>query len=191
LARRFLLDDAILLDGSAQKRLVMWRFALNLFHRSPIFGVGPLQYLPAAMNTPAQAITPHNYYLTLLAEQGLTGLLAFLTMAGLVLGRGLANLRRLATPALRRFNAGLLAGLFYYLFVLFCGGGRLTHNNVIYMHSFFWLATAALWMLPRLQRHEDALLERELRACEDVQPEQGYGESGPPRPAPGLESNPR
>jgi O-antigen ligase len=183
LNRRILLDESLMMDGSAQKRLVMWRYALDLFHRRPWLGIGPLQYLDAAMNTPAQAITPHNYYLTLLAEQGALGLLGYLGALGAIFARGFANLRRLVSPASRRLNFGVMAGLFNYQFVLLFGGGRLSHNNVIYIHGLFWIVASLLWLLPRLEQEAPAPAGA-LTAPADAAPGDGHGESSPPVPAP-------
>ncbi|MDP2361574.1 MAG: O-antigen ligase family protein [bacterium] len=182
LNRRILLDESFMMDGSAQKRLVMWSFALNLVRDHPWLGIGPLQYLPAAMNTRAQAITPHNYYVTILTEQGLVGILAYLGVVGTIFARGLLNVRRLGEPYLKRLNFGILTGLFYYQFVLFFGGGRLTHNNAIYIHGMFWLVAALLWMLPRFE--EDAWRMRAAAtAPSGVRPAAGSGRPAPPVPA--------
>ncbi|MFA7329553.1 MAG: O-antigen ligase family protein [Candidatus Delongbacteria bacterium] len=199
LNRRILLDESIMIDGSAQKRFVMWSFALDLFKERPLFGIGPLQYLPAAMHTRAQAITPHNYYVTTLAEQGLVGLAAYLGIVGTIFARGLRNARRLLDPAMRRLNFGLLAGVFYYQFVLFFGGGRLTHNNSIYIHSLFWVVVAVLWILPRLQEVEarDAAALRGPAAAPpagerawSAPPAPGPGGGSPAGPAPGRPASP-
>jgi O-antigen ligase len=179
LGRRILLEESIMMDGSAQKRLIMWSFALDLVRSHPLFGIGPLQYLSAAMNTRAQAITPHNYYVTVLTELGVVGLLGYLGMVGSLFVRGWRNSRHLLDPALRRLNFGLAMGLFYYQFVLFFGGGRLTHNNSIYIHSLFWVVAALLWVLPRVERDE-----ARLTAAAAAPPAAGREASGPPLPAP-------
>jgi len=179
LGRRILLEESIMMDGSAQKRLIMWSFALDLVRTHPLFGIGPLQYLQAAMNTRAQAITPHNYYVTVLTELGVAGLLGYLGLVGSLFVRGWRNARRLLDPALRKLNFGLVMGLFYYQFVLFFGGGRLTHNNSIYIHCLFWVVAALLWVLPRVERDEAA-----LTAGGGAPPAGRRGESAPPPPAP-------
>jgi O-antigen ligase len=183
LSRRILLDESIMIDESAQKRFVMWSFAIDLFKEKPLFGIGPLQYLPAAIHTRAQAITPHNYYVTTLAEQGMVGLLAYLGIIGTIFARGLRNARRLLDPAMRRLNFGLLAGVFYYQFVLFFGGGRLTHNNSIYIHSLFWVVVAVIWVLPRLQEMEIREAER-LIAPATSPPADERGQNATPAPGP-------
>jgi O-antigen ligase len=166
LGRRMILDDSFMMDTSAQKRIIMWNFALGLFKGNPIFGIGPLQYLPTAMNTPAQAITPHNYYITLMAEVGLVGLFGYLGLVGTLFVKGWRNTRQLLDPAFRRLNFGIMAGIFYYQFVLFFGGGRLTHNNSIYIHSLFWLVASLLWLLPYVEREERAAAQVRVSATD-------------------------
>lgn len=156
LGRRVLLEDGLLMDGSARKRIVMWKFAWELFRGHPLLGIGPFQYLSSSMHTRAQAITAHNYYVTILAEQGLLGLFAYLAMVGAVLARGLRNARRLADRELKRLNFGLLLGVFTYQVALVFAGGRLSHNGVIYIHGLYWTAAALLWALPGVERREPA-----------------------------------
>jgi putative inorganic carbon (HCO3(-)) transporter len=65
-------DDRGKLEESAADRVMLWERALDMFHQSPLIGKG--------FNTFAYAgfIDTHNYFLKMLAEQGLMGLSAFL-----------------------------------------------------------------------------------------------------------------
>jgi O-antigen ligase len=153
LGRRILLGESLLMDGSARKRLVMWDFALGLFRDSPFFGIGPLNYLQASMGTKAQAISAHNYYINLLAETGILGLGAYLAMLATIFLRGIRTVKRLADRHQKRLAFGLMAGLLAYQFALFFAGGRLTHNNVIYIHSMFWLVVGLLWVMPVVEKN--------------------------------------
>lgn len=157
LSRRVLLDEGLLMDGSARKRFVMWQFAWELFRQHPLLGIGPYGYLEASMHTRAQAITAHNYYVTMLAEQGLLGLFSYLAIVGTIFMRGLRNARLLVDRNLRQLNFGLLLGLFTYQFALLFAGGRLTHNGVIYIHALYWVVVGLLWALPGIARREAEL----------------------------------
>ena len=69
---------------------VFWRYALNKFEASPVFGVGWLSYSGRAMNV-------ENAYVHALASGGLVGSALFL---GVVISTGLTALHR--NSALRR-----------------------------------------------------------------------------------------
>lgn len=163
LGRRILLDRSFLLDNSALKRLVMWEFAMQLFRDNPWFGIGPLNYLQASMHTRAQAITAHNYYVNMLAELGLFGFFAYMGMTITIFVKGLLSYRQLVDPYLKRIAFGILLGLLSYQFALFFAGGRLTHNNVIYIHSMYWLAVGILWSLPQADGNGAEVSNREER----------------------------
>ncbi|HOE95956.1 MAG TPA: O-antigen ligase family protein [Candidatus Sumerlaeota bacterium] len=69
-------DEAGRLEQSAQSRKDFWKLATELWEQSPIFGhgVGSFQVLnPRRMDT-------HNMYLRTLAEQGVVGFAAFMTV---------------------------------------------------------------------------------------------------------------
>jgi putative inorganic carbon (hco3(-)) transporter len=153
LGRRILLVESLFLDGSARKRFVMWRFALDLFRERPFFGVGPLQYLVYARSTMAQAITAHNYYVNLLAELGLFGFLSYLGLVLTTMIKGVINFRKISDVHLKKLAFGILLGLMSYQFVLTFAGGRLTHNSVIYIHSLYWVAVGIMWVLPWIDRN--------------------------------------
>jgi len=83
-------------DQSAAMRLLFWGFALTLFVRSPIIGVGygnfrDLYNLPGITSG---VFDVHNLYLQLLSETGLLGFLSFACLIALVIRRCLRNLRR-------------------------------------------------------------------------------------------------
>jgi O-antigen ligase len=193
LGRRVLLSEGLLMDSSARRRLVLWDFALQLFRGSPLLGIGPFEYLRASINTPAQAISAHNYYATLLAEQGLLGLGAYLGLVGAIFARGLRGMRRLLDPGLRRLNFGLLLGLFTYQFALFFAGGRLTHNGVIYIHAIWWTLAGLLWVLPGIAAREglsSAPAAVRADAGHGVLGRRRSGRRGGSPPDPALEARP-
>jgi O-antigen ligase len=149
LNRRIVVDGSLLLDSSARKRLVLWQFAGQLFLDNPLLGIGPLGYLNRAMGTAGQALTAHNYYLNLLAEQGLLGFLSHMILCGYILIKGVAKHKLLIDERLRNLSFGILIGIFIYYSLMIFAGGRLTHNNVIYIHTMYWLMVSLLWLIPR------------------------------------------
>lgn len=76
------IDDKVL-DSSAGIRLLFWRGGYEIFKAHPVFGVGTGGY-PYAMRALYPKIdkrhlgsNPHNYYVYLMANYGLTGLLLY------------------------------------------------------------------------------------------------------------------
>ncbi|MDO4982698.1 MAG: O-antigen ligase family protein [Eubacteriales bacterium] len=68
-------SDAGLLNG----RLGLWERALELFRENPFFGAGYGSYAVYADETQAITGSAHNYYLQILAELGILGLVLYLT----------------------------------------------------------------------------------------------------------------
>lgn len=67
-------SDAGLLNG----RNYLWELALDLFNESPIMGSGYGGYAAYAESVDAFTTSAHNYYLQLLAELGIVGLILYL-----------------------------------------------------------------------------------------------------------------
>jgi O-antigen ligase len=108
-------------------RADLWNSALEIFRGSPLLGVGLADFsdgysrLPAQLSTGAQRrllhqqqvlVPPHanNLFLTILAEQGIIGALAFLGLMGAALS-ACRRAVRLDDPFARAMGIGLGAGL--------------------------------------------------------------------------------
>jgi O-antigen ligase len=108
-------------------RADLWGSALEIFRGSPVLGVGLADFsdgysqLPAQLSTGAQRrllhqqqvlVPPHanNLFLTILAEQGIIGALAFLGLIGAALS-ACRRAARLDDPFGRAIGIGLGAGL--------------------------------------------------------------------------------
>jgi O-antigen ligase len=108
-------------------RADLWNSALEIFRGSPLLGVGLADFsdgysrLPAQLSTGAQRrllhqqqvlVPPHanNLFLTILAEQGIIGALAFLGLMGAALS-ACRRAVRLDDPFARAIGIGLGAGL--------------------------------------------------------------------------------
>jgi O-antigen ligase len=108
--------------GGDASRLDIWRAAGKIWSAHPVFGVGPGGFPQAYSdaNIPGKAFLPstifqppphaHDLVLNLLAEQGLVGLLAFLTLFGLTVA-GLSRARRSEERWVRIAAISLLAML--------------------------------------------------------------------------------
>lgn len=69
-------DSSGKLEDSASHRVILWQYATNLFYDSPLYGVG---YRGFGMNMPEGELTDtHNYYMLMLCEQGIIGLVLFI-----------------------------------------------------------------------------------------------------------------
>jgi putative inorganic carbon (hco3(-)) transporter len=75
------------LDASAQERVMLWTDAINLFKANPVMGSGFLTY--ANMGRVGSYKDTHNFYLKMLVETGLVGLLLFLAQLLLFTRTGL------------------------------------------------------------------------------------------------------
>src|SRR5262249_51407497 len=107
----------------AQDRAVRQDAALAMWRAQPLLGVGfdhyPRHFVACAGDDPRIAHlagTPDNTYLTLLAENGLIGLAAFLALTGSALARGLRGAARAADPLPLRSATAALAALLVNLF---------------------------------------------------------------------------
>lgn len=95
------------------ERLAHWQAALAMANDHPWLGVGFGNYEPAypayrLINWPDALGHAHNYYLNLLAEVGVVGLLAYLLLWAVIFGYNVRLLHRLVWPY-RGLALGLLA----------------------------------------------------------------------------------
>lgn len=65
-------------DSSSEERLTLWRDALDMFKRNPVTGTGFNTY--EFMHRVGSYQDTHNYYLKVLAETGLVGMILFLML---------------------------------------------------------------------------------------------------------------
>jgi putative inorganic carbon (HCO3(-)) transporter len=94
-------------DSSAQDRLVLWHDALELFKRNPVSGTGFDTY--GSMGRVGGYRDTHNYYIKVLAEMGVIGLLLYLAVLWKMTGTGLSLLRATNDPFWRGIALGFLA----------------------------------------------------------------------------------
>lgn len=139
-------------SGTGAFRLKLWRIPLTMIADQPLLGVGIGNYLATfteyvfrnpELNVGWVVYGAHNSYLTLWAETGTIGLLAFLLVLGVAFRGGLA-LHRAARAGNDRWlqyaNAGILAALVGFAF------NGLTSNS--FMHP---RAAAYFWVLVGIQ----------------------------------------
>lgn len=96
-------------DVSTQLRYEAWATGLDMFHHSPIFGVGPRMF------GEHHFLTAHNSYVLTLAEMGLPGMFLFVSVLYLSMKSLIVGIRRLAeepgTRAAQIWGMTLLASM--------------------------------------------------------------------------------
>ena len=73
-------------DSSSEERLTLWRDALGMFKQNPITGTGFNTY--EFMHRVGSYRDTHNYYLKVLAETGLVGIVLFLFLLRMLFTAG-------------------------------------------------------------------------------------------------------
>ncbi len=138
------------------ERLAFWQSGLDMARDYPWLGVGFGNYGPAyadyaLLNWPYALGHAHNYYINLLAETGIIGLLGYILFWSIIIGYTLVVVRRLDWPW-RGLALGLLAawvGLSVHHLV-----DKLYVNN-LYIH--LGLMLALLHLLHKNNRHGSLL----------------------------------
>jgi putative inorganic carbon (HCO3(-)) transporter len=99
--------EAAKLDASAQERVALWTDAMTLMHENPVLGSGFLTY--AYMNRVGSYHDTHNFYLKMLVETGIPGLLLFLVLLFLFFREGYVLFRHASDPFLSLLGLGFAA----------------------------------------------------------------------------------
>jgi putative inorganic carbon (hco3(-)) transporter len=102
---------SILDSGQNETRLNLWKTAVKISEGNPVFGVGEDNWdlvferyrVPGYYDT---TVHPHNDYLTVLVSSGVPGLLAFLSLWGVMLTSGFRSVNRMKSKILRAVGWG-------------------------------------------------------------------------------------
>lgn len=127
-------------DESAQSRFVFWGIAIDQFFKNPIVGHGYQTFIvanPYHMDT-------HNYYLKLLAEQGVIGFIIFIVLLWRAAKVGRSLYDETDDPLYKALGIGLL-GIVVSLAFGNIFGDRYTHYPLsAYFYVYMALALRAL-----------------------------------------------
>jgi O-antigen ligase len=124
--------------GSAERRLYLWRLALDALAASPWVGIGPMHY---AHQPNGEAAHPHNIYLQVMVEWGvITSTAVFLA----VLFSLWAFVRRIRNRE-RRNDAREGVGWLVCLIAILVDGGA--SGNFVMPVSQVWIAVCVGWAL--------------------------------------------
>jgi O-antigen ligase len=140
------------LDSSAGERVAIWQDALQVFNEEPILGTGLNTY--AYMGRVGPYTDTHNYYIKILMENGLVGLLIFLWLLRVACKMSWRLFRGARDPIMSALGCGLLAMLICVLVVNFFGD-RWTYLQV---NGFLWvllgLAARGLYVVSQEESRE-------------------------------------
>ena len=120
-------------DSSTQQRLELWSDAMDLFKRNPITGAGFDTY--SHLGRVGNFRDTHNYYIKVLAEMGVVGLLLFLALLWKLLRAGTKLFFHAQDPFWRGIGLGFTALLVSAL-IMNLFGDRWTYQQV---DGFLWI----------------------------------------------------
>jgi len=148
------------LDSSAEERVTIWEDAVHVFNEDPILGTGFNTY--AYMGRVGGYTDTHNYYLKILIETGLVGLLIFLWLLGVACKVSWRLFRMAKDPVMRALGCGLFAMLICTMVVNFFGD-RWTFLQV---NGFLWILLGLAARGLRVVSQEKESHEQEAPAME-------------------------
>jgi len=120
-------------DSSSQQRLELWSDAMDLFKRNPITGAGYDTY--SYLGRVGSFRDTHNYYIKVLAEMGVVGLILFLVLLGKLLRAGIRLFFHAPDPFWRGVGLGFTVLLVSAMVMNFFGD-RWTYQQV---DGFLWI----------------------------------------------------
>jgi putative inorganic carbon (hco3(-)) transporter len=126
------------LDTSAQDRVALWNDATELFRQNPVFGAGFDTY--RQQHRVSIYTDTHNYFLKVLVEMGIAGLLFFLFILAKAARLGLKLWKSAQDPFLQSIGLGF-ALLMACVFVVNFFGDRWLYIEV---NGFMWVLLACV-----------------------------------------------
>jgi O-antigen ligase len=143
-------------EGSAAQRWAIWKTGFRIFKAHPVMGVGlgAYSYANGSVSDVLGNRDAHSTYLTLAAENGVLGLLLFLTLIGATLARSMAVRRRVrkvyreGALQLRYLELGLICFLVAGIW------GSYSKLTFLYLHI------ALIWALATVCEREAAEARR-------------------------------
>jgi hypothetical protein len=149
------------LDTSAQDRVALWDDAMNMFRQNPVLGVGYDTY--QWQHRVGIYTDTHNYFLKVLVETGVLGLMFFLFILAKMTRLGMKLYRSAQDPFLQSIGLGF-ALLMACVFVVNFFGDRWLYVEV---NGFLWVMLACVvrgQMIENEQKEEPAAIADEVPA---------------------------
>lgn len=136
------------LDSSAQERVSLWQDALSLVSRDPVFGIGFDTY--EFLHRVGIYEDTHNYYLKVMVETGIVGLLIFLWLLLKSFRLGFRLYREAEDPFLKSLGLGF-ACMIVCTAIANLFGDRWMYLQV---NGFLWVLLACVMRALQLQGQE-------------------------------------
>ena len=102
-------DRFATIDAEALGRLAVFAYAIELFQKSPVIGIGYGSFRYYSANILPDALDTHNLYLKLLAETGIVGAIGYLSLKASVVWQALSA-RRTSSSILCALAFAVIAG---------------------------------------------------------------------------------
>jgi O-antigen ligase len=155
-------------DSSAQQRLVLWEDAMGLFKRNPITGTGYDTY--SHMGRVGNFRDTHNYYVKVLAETGIIGLMLYLILLWRMWRSGTRLFYSAQDPFWRGIGLGFLA-LMASIVVMNLFGDRWTYQQV---DGYLWILLGCV--IRGLTANQEQLEQAGAAAVDPIPAEQEAGQ---------------
>jgi O-antigen ligase len=130
--------DEQVLDDSAQDRVALWNDAIGMFRQNPLLGEGFDTY--KYQHRVSIYTDTHNYFLKVMVEMGVAGLLFFLFILGTAARQGLKLWRSAQDPFLQSIGLGFVL-MMACVFVVNFFGDRWLYIEV---NGFLWILLACV-----------------------------------------------
>lgn len=156
-------------DGSATDRLTMWALAFANFLRSPIFGIGFLNYREQYSSNLAslfirdfsdissyRRLDAHNVYIQVLCEQGIVGAFIYITALVLLMKKTIAVLKFFSKKDVELKSAAMISLCLQIFYILYSLSGNCLYDMTFYLYMF---AMAIVCSLDYRMKKEKAFLE--------------------------------
>jgi O-antigen ligase len=155
------------LDPSAGERVTLWEDALRAFNEDPVFGTGFNTY--QYMGRVGPYTDTHNYYVKVLMETGLVGILIFLWQLKVAGSMSWRLFRVARDPIMNALGCAFFAMLACAIIVNFFGD-RWTYLQV---NGFFWVLLGLVARSLRLMSQEEKSRDQEVTAldAEELDPD--------------------
>jgi O-antigen ligase len=150
------------LDHSSETRVGLWQDAMTVFDNNPVIGTGFNTY--AYMGRIGSYKDTHNYFVKVLVETGILGLILFLALLLRFLWIGLLLYWKARDPLAKGLGLGLAA------WMVSCMVANLTGDrwSFLQVNGYMWVIAglaARAWVMERQAETVPAAMEQELAAA--------------------------
>jgi putative inorganic carbon (hco3(-)) transporter len=148
------------LDNSSNTRLSLWSNAMDVFHGNAMLGTGFDTYEYMRLNRRTDGVSgyyadTHNYFVKVLVEMGVVGLILFLWLLARILVEGFRLFRRARDPLFKSLGLGVI-GLLVCAVVANLFGDRWTFLQV---NGYMWVIAGLVCSAYEIEKNAPLVLE--------------------------------